>query len=757
LGTRWLSSESTFLKIIPIQILVLISGMAALSWQVLWQVKSSLALGVSAWGTALTLAITMGGMCLGSLAIGHVLKDRDVARPLRIYAVLECIIGFAGLCLGTAFTVVEGLDTWAWQTAPGNAPLMHFLGIILTLGVPTVCMGATLPVLGLMGRQANLSLAILYGFNTIGAAAGALLAAFVLIPFFGIGASTIIIAGLNLTVGALAWTARPQSDAAVFPTSKIYSPDIKIHAALFTVFATGFATFALEVAWFRSLIAAFRSTTDAFAIMLACVLIALGLGARLVPYLKQRNTSLGILTGWAGILILLATPLVERFDLLTMNMFSAAFLLPKWFFLTFCVIGPPVLLLGIALPWILEQQDRPRRWGGLYAFNALASVLGALCAAWILLPSIGFAKTAWLAGVLVVTAGFVLSADKKRKTKLAGLALAAFLIAFISDSGVGRTRTQGWHVDNDVKPARVLESYEGPDATVSAVEYDNGQRSIIIDGFTAAQQLSAAGKTGAEHYMAWMGHLPMLLHENPKSALVICFGTGQTANAVRRENPETLDIVDINPRVFKLAHNFSENEDVLSDPRVTPIVMDGLAYMRRTEKMYDIITLEPMPPTFAGVNALYTREFYMLARARLNPDGVIAQWVPFHILGLHSSVSIARTFREVFPNSILWIDPYSGTGILLGSSESKNDFGKNWPGFLRGSISRDMSSEEVKQALVLRQDGMEIYTQGGEIITDDNQFLAYGQAVSDWHRFGELEKENLIFLRAVHEQIERGK
>jgi spermidine synthase len=78
---------------------------------------------------------------------------------------------------------------------------MHFLGIILTLGVPTVCMGATLPVLGLMGRQANLSLAILYGFNTIGAAAGALLAAFVLIPFFGIGASTIIIAGLNLTVG----------------------------------------------------------------------------------------------------------------------------------------------------------------------------------------------------------------------------------------------------------------------------------------------------------------------------------------------------------------------------------------------------------------------------------------------------------------------------------------------------------------------------------------------------------------------------
>lgn len=745
------------MKIIPIHILVLISGMAALSWQVLWQVKSSLALGVSAWGTALTLAITMGGMCLGSLAIGHVLKDKAIARPVRIYALLECIIGVAGLCLGAAFTVVEGLDTWAWQAMPGNAPLVHFLGIILTMGVPTICMGATLPVLGLMARQSNLSLAILYGFNTLGAAAGALLAAFVLIPLFGVGAAAIIIAGLNLGVGAFAWTVRPEMSAASFSDSKIYSPAINIHAALFTVFATGFATFALEVAWFRSLTAAFRSTTDAFAIMLACVLIALGLGARLVPYLKRRNISLGALTGWAGILILLATPLVERFDLLTANMSSVAFLLPKWFFLTFCVIGPPVLLLGIALPWILEQQDRPRRWGGLYAFNAFASVLGALCAAWILLPSIGFAKTAWLAGGLVFVAGFILSADTKRKTKLVGFALLAFIVAAVSNSGVGRTRTQGWHVDNNVKPARVLESYEGPDATVSAVEYENGQRSIIIDGFTAAQQLSAAGKTGAEHYMAWMGHLPMLLHANPKNALVICFGTGQTANAVRRESPETLDIVDINPRVFKLAHNFSENEDVLSDPRVTPIIMDGRAYMRRTEKMYDIITLEPMPPTFAGVNALYAKEFYESARARLNPGGVIAQWVPFHILGLHSSLSIARTFREVFPNAILWVDPFSGTGILLGSSGDAAGFGKDWPGFLRGSISRDMSAEEVRQALVLRQDGMEIYTQEGDLITDDNQLLAYGRAVSDWHRFGKLEEENLIFLRAVHAQIERVK
>ena len=132
--------------------------------------------------------------------------------------------------------------------------------------------------------------------------------------------------------------------------------------------------------------------------------------------------------------------------------------------------------------------------------------------------------------------------------------------------------------------------------------------------------------------MAWMGHLPMLLQDNPKQALVICFGTGQTSHAVRKENPDELDIVDINPNVFKLAHHFRSNENVINDPKVKTIVMDGRAYMRRTHKTYDVITLEPMPPSAAGVNALYSKEFYELAKQKLSANGVIAQWLPLHLV-----------------------------------------------------------------------------------------------------------------------------
>ena len=131
---------------------------------------------------------------------------------------------------------------------------------------------------------------------------------------------------------------------------------------------------------------------------------------------------------------------------------------------------------------------------------------------------------------------------------------------------------------------KLLRSFEGPEANVAAVVGEGRQRMLVIDGFVAASQLGGYKGRFQDGYMAWMGHLPMLLHPDPKNALVICFGTGQTANAVRQENPTSLDIVDINPRVIKLAHNFDTNQDVLHDPRVKVTIMDGRAYMQRTTK-----------------------------------------------------------------------------------------------------------------------------------------------------------------------------
>ena len=144
----------------PVGVLVLFSGMAALSWEVLWQIKSTLALGVSAWGTALTLAITMGGMSLGAFTISRILKTKTISRPTRVYAGLEWIIGISGLFLGQAFLFLEELDTWAYAAIPEGGIAVHILGIVATLGVPTMAMGATMPILGLIARQNRTSIAV---------------------------------------------------------------------------------------------------------------------------------------------------------------------------------------------------------------------------------------------------------------------------------------------------------------------------------------------------------------------------------------------------------------------------------------------------------------------------------------------------------------------------------------------------------------------------------------------------------------------
>lgn len=731
-----------------IHYLVAVSGLAALSWEVIWQIKSSLALGVSAWGTAITLAATMGGLSLGSLLMSRWLHRHPTTAPLRVYGVMEIIVGLAGLTLGAAFQAVENFDTVIYAANPATAPFLHLLSIVAVLGIPTLCMGGTLPVFGQIARQFQTSIAVLYGLNTLGAASGALLVAFLLLPWLGVAHTGMVIAAINIALGLYVMRL-PASviapDTAI--TTHAAAPQFSTATTYAIVALTGFATLALEVAWFRSFTAAFRSTTGAFAVMLAAVLIALGIAARVTPTLKRLGYPLGGIIAWAGILIIAVTPLIERFDQLS-SPADPALLYLNWFFVTFVAIFAPVTLLGVALPWLLDDQGGASpRIGRLYAVNTLAAIAGSLSAAWLLLPTIGFAHTAWLVGALVAVMGLA-TAPSAGRVKLATIGAAILMLAVMFDSGIGTTRIQGPRYAKQGELRAVLGFYEGPDTTASVTEYASGARMLVLNGASASGQM-ASGHVAYDHYLLWMGRLPMVAHPHPKNAMVICFGTGQTANAVRQENPESLDIVDINKHVFQLAPLFTSNENVLGDPRTRAIVMDGRAFMRRTDKLYDVITLEPMPPTQAGVNALYSQEFYQRARSKLAPGGVIAQWLPLHGVAYPYSASIARTFQQTFPNAILWIDPISITdGILLGSTDASVDLTTAWPGLNRTSPGRNLSGDEVRQAVALNRTDLARYAAHGDIISDDNQLLAYGAAVAASF-VGTIGSENLTILNAI--------
>jgi len=718
-------------------------GIAALSWEVLWQIRASLALGVSALATAITLAAAMGGMAAGSFLAGRWLRERRLTRPLRVYGWLELSIGIAGLCMAAGFRVLERLDALVYGLLPDLAPLVHGLGVAVLIGPAAAAMGASIPVFARVSAAHGTSLAGLYGINTLGAAAGVLLNAFALVPWLGLARSGWMVASLNFLVFAATRAIERSPSDAPLPRPEA-PPRLPPASATALVFATGFATFALEVAWFRGLRAAFFSSTDSFAIMLFAVLLPLGAGARVVPFLRRRGVGPGLLLACAGVAILLATPTVERMDLLVQGTEGYGPRIARRALLALATLGGPMLLLGTVLPWLLEEYRDRGGTGWLYATNTLGSVLGSLLATWLGLPSLGFARTAWAIGAGAVLLAALLRPRGRILVVAAGA--AALALAVVRTEDIGRKRVIGTSTFTKMD---VLAFEEGVEATAAVVEgrvseAQGSARALVIDGFVAT-----AEDMPSVSYMAWMGRLPMLLHPAPRRALVICFGTGQTASAVLDEGPEQLDVVELNPAVLRMAPFFASNHGVLDDPRVRTLVMDGRAWLRRTSDRYDVVTLEPMPPHFAGVNSLYSREFYEIVAARLEPGGIMAQWVPFHLLPPAHAASIAATFQAVFPDAILWRG--LGSSILIGRREAGGaPLGSEWPGLARTATRRPDSARRAAARIELDPVQLARWGESGTLITDDNQLLAYGSIHRQLWSFGdELPQVNRLAIRKV--------
>lgn len=698
------------------------SGVSGLTWEVLWQHHASLTFGVSAFGTAITLAAVMAGLGLGGLVAARLAQSGRLLHPLRAFAFAELTIGVGALLVPLGLRGLAALDATLYALAPAAATTAQVLGTAFLILVPATAMGTTLPFVAPYAERSGLGIARAYACNLLGAVCGVLATTFLFIPLVGVLASGWLAAAGNLGVArwALARASAQsrngmQSVPDEAPAAGAWPP----LNALGLAFTTGFAIFILEVSWFRSLRAALQSTTESFALILASFLLALAVGGAVAARLQARHaTMLGGVLATAALFVLAATPAIDAFDLLATHRFGIA-LIPEHFSfgialsrlgLLFALVLVPVGALGMAFPWLLAAHATTAGCGRLYAVNTLGAVAGAVLAGFVLLPTLGATHTSWLAGGAVFLMALIWTRRTPSRLAVAALAVLGFFAAHRFDAGPATARVQGVGMG---AYEEILYVDEGPDSTVWVARHDETDNlALVIDGFVATAEHPRAS------YMAWMGHLPALTVKELETALVICFGTGQTADAVRQHGPRRLDLVDVNEAVFAAAPLFPSNHAVLGDPRSLPTVMDGRAFLRRTQQRYDLVTLEPMPPNFAGSNNLYAREFYTLVRDRLKADGVMAQWVPFHLLAPYHMRAIIATAVDVFPYTRLWIDPGSGTGILVGGSQ---------PWALRAStVPLPLSDEAIAQGFVLDREEVAALAAGVELITDNNQLLTYG-------------------------------
>jgi spermidine synthase len=663
----------------------LLSGASALIYEVVWMRQLRLSMGATTSAVSTILSVYMGGMAIGAYAFGR-LADRSRA-PLKLYAYLEAALGVYALLLPTLVSWTTPLyHSLARPFSEQPAMLVAVRAVFgaALLLAPTVLMGGTLPVLvrfvGRSERRFGRDLGTLYGVNLAGAALGSLAAAFVLIPPMGLHGATLVAVAVNLAIGllALVWSAsrrRPAPVAAAAPpdaTLPVEPGPALPRALLFTtVFVSGFASLGYEVLWTRVLLFSFSSTVQAFALILATFLTGLALGSVLFAALDRRvdrARALALAQSLAGLLALLlvpaslrATDIMKAFTVGARSGEEAV--VGAMALVAGLVILAPATLMGFVFPMAsrLLTNDLGRAGQGIgsaYTVNTIGGLLGSLLTGFAMIPLLGLKGSLMaLAAVQVAMGWMILSGSGRAATSRLRLAVASGLALLLCFAAAG-SLLRGPNPFDDVRPEDIIEHRDGISASVSVVRNPHGGKSLRIDGFEAA----AADPRGA--YMGMMTHIPMLLHPDPRRLLVICFGTGTTAGAGLLYPETRIDVVDINRNVFEVAQHFRDvNRGVAGDPRVRLIVDDGRNYLQTTRDRYDVITAEPMPPGFAGVTSLYSREYYQLARERLAPGGIIVQWLPFHLVTPGEAASILRTMQDVFPETTLWV--HTLTGIVV--------------------------------------------------------------------------------------------
>ena len=324
-------------------------------------------------------------------------------------------------------------------------------------------------------------------------------------------------------------------------------------------------------------------------------------------------------------------------------------------------IFPATLLMGLAFPvglrlWAGEADGAGDQQGGtetgeriglFYSLNVCGAIAGSLVAGFLLLPWLGSRRSLIAVAALGLVSGLLLLAALPRSRRgfalgagVAGTLLFA-LAAWAAPDPAGVALARRYPGESPIWRE------EGLQTTVSVHQAD-GYRVLYLDGH---HQANDTAETVGFHRL--IGHLPMVLHPQPRRALVIGLGGGATAGAVATHSDVQVDLVELSSAVIGGARLFAEvNAEVLDRANVRLRVDDGRNFLLLSGGPYDVITADVIRPTHAGASNLYSKEYYELAKAALAEDGIMLQWL--EQLSEEQYRIMLRSFVEVFPYVTLW-------------------------------------------------------------------------------------------------------
>lgn len=665
------SSISVRLKLL-LGIFVL-SGFAGLIYQSIWSHYLGLFLGHAAYAQALVLAIFMGGMALGAALVaraGH--RWRNLVRG---YALVELVIGVLGLVFHWVFVGALGLSYDVLIPALGQPWLVNsykwaLAGVLIL--PQTVLLGMTFPLMtsGIIrrfpGRDGGI-LGGLYFTNSIGAAIGVLVAAFLLLPLIGLHGAIIVAGFINIVVAVFAWLLsggeeRVRSEETAGDGGQVASDGRRrlLRVALFATFLSGAASFAYEIVWIRMLSLAVGSTLHSFELMLASFIAGIAFGGYWVRHRADSTTDPMRLVGWLQVWMGLAA-------LTSLVLYANAFTWVGFFMeslsrsdgayslfnlgtasIAILIMMPAAFFAGTTLPLftvaLLRDGQGEASIGRVYAWNTLGAIVGVFAAIHFLIPVMGLRLTLIFAALIDMFIGVALLRWRaKERRSFVGVSTAVSLVVAAASlvmiyipfdpmqlsSGVYRHGQARLPAGDEVIYYR-----DGKTASISAVASENGTFRIATNGKVDAGLQMIAGRqaTADEPTMVLAAAIPLAYLDRPETVGVIGFGSGLTTHTLLADpSLKRVDTIEIEEAMVEGARVFGHRVDrAYSDPRSNIIIDDAKSYFSGQQHRYDLVVSEPSNPWISGVGALFSKEFYEFVPRFMSEDGIFLQWLQLY-------------------------------------------------------------------------------------------------------------------------------
>ena len=722
-----------------------VSGFAALLYQTAWTREFAFLFGTSELAVVAVLAAYMGGLALGAAVAARFVGR--LTRPILAYGLLELGIAIGALCVPFMIRFVQaayiaaagGLDAPP-ETMALTTALFHLVGSFIVLVPCTALMGATLPLLARYAvsddAQIGPRIGVLYSVNTFGAIGGTLVAAFYLLPQFGLR-DTVYLGILGNVIVFLAAAALARGVAGLPPNpgagTSVYAK--RFHWILPAMTLSGAVSFLYEVLWTRLLGQILGGSTAAFASMLSSFLLGIALGSALAARFATSRAAAA--RGFAlaqlgsGTLAYLAFRAADLLPELSRAVGANPATPAPGAAAAGIVLLPVTLCIGATFPFAVRMlaQDADEAAsvsGRVYAWNTVGSIFGAILAGFFLLPALGLENTA-LVGVVtsLVLAAVAAWTTTPRRPLLAGIAAAALLAAGVI--GLPRPDKLLMHSAISGQPLSGQLFYlgVGRSATVTVVEGLTGWR-LLTNGLPESGVDRVEMPNMRPNETAWLSLLPTAARPETKEMLIIGLGGAKTLESTAK-TVTSIDVIELEEEVVIANRLMPRPTDPLDDPRVSLRLGDARGAMNLSDKVYDAIVSQPSHPWTSGASHLYTREFFELAQSKLEPGGIFVQWIGQGFVDVPLFGSLMASMTDVFK----YVHVYRPVpaALVFVASDQPIDLLESGPRALAAApqdfaVQGIHRVEDLLAAWSLDSDGVRALAEGRPRNTDDHNRLA---------------------------------